>query len=118
MPCPCTIEEHELPGVEAVLAGTLALMTGYSQALQADLNPEHRLAMGAKIAANLALLADQSALSEPFCRIVFGLRARWLLMSACTAQSAPRAGHGALDGDALQPGTSRNPPCAAPARVQ
>jgi hypothetical protein len=91
MPCPCTTtEEHELPAVEAVLAGTLALMTGYGQALQADLHPEQRLQMGAKIVQNLALLADHPALSETFQRIVLGLRARWRLMSECTAQASPQ----------------------------
>lgn len=82
-------EEHELPSVEAVLAGTLALMTGYAQALQAELHPEQRLLMGAKIGRNLELLATHGAMSEPFQRIALGLRARWQLMSACTAQSAP-----------------------------
>ena len=82
-------EEHELPSVEAVLAGTLALMTGYAQALQADLNPEQRLLMGAKIGRNLEMLASHVAMSEPFQRIALGLRARWQLMSACTEQSAP-----------------------------
>jgi len=36
-------EEHELPSIEAVLAGTLALLTGYSHALQAGLDPAQRL---------------------------------------------------------------------------
>lgn len=82
-------EEHELTSIEAVLAGTLALMTGYAQALQAELHPEQRLLMGAKIGRNLELLAQHVAVSEPFRRIALGLRARWQLMSACTAQSAP-----------------------------
>ncbi len=84
-------EEHELPSVEAVLAGTMALMTGYAQALQAELHPEQRLLMGAKISRNLELLAASTTLSEPFQRIALGLRARWQLMSACTEQSAPCA---------------------------
>jgi hypothetical protein len=84
-------EEHELPSLEAVLAGTLALMTGYSQALQADLHPQQRLLMGAKIGSNLDLLAGHMGLSEAFQRIVLGLRARWQLMSACTAQAEPQA---------------------------
>ncbi len=84
-------EEHELPTLEAVLAGTLALMTGYAQALQADLHPQQRLAMGAKIGRNLELLASHGAVSEPFQRIALGLQARWQLMSNCTAQSAPCA---------------------------
>ena len=82
-------DEHELPSLEAVLAGTLALMTGYAQALQAELNPDQRLLMGAKIGRNLEMLASHVATSEPFQRIALGLRARWQLMSACTAQSAP-----------------------------
>lgn len=82
-------EEHELPTLEAVLAGTLALMTGYAQALQADLHPEQRLTMGAKIGRNLELLATHAGVSEPFQRIALGLQARWQLMSRCTALSAP-----------------------------
>ena len=84
-------EEIELPRVEALLAGTLALMTGYSQALQADLHPEHRLLMGAKIGSHLASLGEHPLLSENFRRILAGLRQRWLLMGACTAESAPTA---------------------------
>ena len=82
-------EEHELPSVEAVLAGTLALMTGYCQALQAELHPEHRLLMGAKIGNNLGLLTEHPMLSVNFKRILVGLQHRWMLMSACTAEAAP-----------------------------
>jgi len=89
-----TTEEHELPSVEAVLAGTLALMTGHSQALQADVHPENRLLMGAKIGRNLALLVDHPLLSEGFRQVLAGLRQRWLLMTACNAE-AGRATQGA-----------------------
>ena len=78
------IEEHELPCIEAVLAGTLALMTGYSQALQAASHPEQRLLMGHKITRQLALLADHEQLSTGFRAVLDGLRQRWLSMSACT----------------------------------
>jgi len=78
------IEEHELPCIEAVLAGTLALMTGYSQALQAAAHPEQRLLMGRKITHQLGLLADQAQLSTGFRQVLSGLSERWLLMSACT----------------------------------
>lgn len=84
-------EELVLPRLEAILAGTLALMTGYSQALQAALHPAQRLAMGRKIGGNLGLLAGHPALSENFQRIVLGLEARWALMSECTEASAPAA---------------------------
>ena len=81
-------EEHELPSIEAVLAGTLALMTGYSQALQAELDPEHRLKMGLKIGDNLSLLLDHPQLSLGFRQVLLGLRGRWHAMSECTAQAA------------------------------
>ncbi len=83
--------DHELPSLEAVLAGTLALMTGYAQALQAELHPQQRLLMGAKIGRNLELLAAHAGLSEGFQRIALGLQARWRMMSECTAHAAPCA---------------------------
>jgi hypothetical protein len=81
-------EEHELPSIEAVLAGTLALMTGYSQALQAALEPQHRLLMGAKITGNLALLVDHPQLSLGFRQVLLGLQRRWQAMSQCTEDAA------------------------------
>lgn len=83
-----SFEEHELPCIEAVLAGTLALMTGYSQALQAALGPQHRVAMGVKIGANLALLVDHPQLSLGFRQVLLGLQGRWALMSQCTEDAA------------------------------
>lgn len=85
---PTQTEEHELPSIEAVLAGRLALMTGYSQALQAVLHPQQRLAMGAKIGANLALLVDHPQLSLGFRQVLLGLRERWQAMRECTLQAA------------------------------
>ena len=85
-------EEHDLPGIEAMLAGTFALMTGYCQALQAALNPEHRLLMGAKIGRNLSQLADHPMLSSAFQQVLAGLQLRWTLMSACTGDAAPFGG--------------------------
>ena len=82
------IEEHELPCIEAVLAGTLALMTGYGQALQAELDPQHRLRMGVKVGDNLALLVDHPVLSLGFRQVLLRLQKRWRAMSECTAQAA------------------------------
>lgn len=83
---PC-VEEFEMPCVEALLAGTLALMTGYGQALQADLNPQHRLAMNIKIARNLDQLAQQASLSDSF-RVLLGrLRECWQAMVRCTVEA-------------------------------
>ena len=75
------VEEHELHSVEAVLAGTLALMTGYSQALQAELDPQGRIGMGEKVASNLGLLLDHPQLSLGFRQVLFGLQQRWVAMS-------------------------------------
>lgn len=85
---PADIEEHELPSIEAALAGTLALMTGYSQALQAELAPQHRVTMGLKIGDNLSLLADHPQLSPGFRQLLLGLQGRWHAMSECTAKAA------------------------------
>lgn len=81
-------EEHELPSIEAVLAGTLALMTGYSQALQAEHDPAQRLRMGEKIGTNLSLLVDHPLLSLGFRQVLLGLQGRWQAMSECTALAA------------------------------
>ena len=81
-------EEHELSSIEAVLAGTLALMTGYSQALQAEHDPAQRLRMGGKIGDNLSLLSDHPLLSLGFRQVLQGLRGRWQAMTECTALAA------------------------------
>lgn len=86
------VEEHELHSVEAVLAGTLALMTGYSQALQAALDPQSRVAMGEKIGCNLGLLLDHPQLSLGFRQVLFGLQQRWIAMSECTRAATQGCG--------------------------
>jgi hypothetical protein len=99
-----TIEEYELPCREAVLAGTLALMTGYSQALQAEHDPAQRLLISLRIAQNLERLAGQAALSAPFRALSGKLAALWQQMASCTA------GAGAdclLEDAAPQPSQSR-----------
>ena len=91
-PCLLETEEHELPSLEAMLACALALMTGYSQALQADLHPAQRLPMGLRISDNLSVLATQPMLSPGFQRVLEGLQRRWSAMTACTMHSAPGCG--------------------------
>ena len=108
----CPHEEHELPTVEAVLAGTLALMTGYSQALLAEVHPEHRVLMGRKIGNNLALLAEHPQLSASFQAIVGGLKRRWAQMAGCTAEAAPACQAARCSADAAEP--SPNQPARAP----
>jgi hypothetical protein len=59
--------------MEALLAGTLALMTGYAQACC----DSHREAMARKIATNLESLAQAQALSPHFRTMLWNLLARW-----------------------------------------
>ena len=126
-----TFEEHELPFIEAVLAGTLALMTGYSQALQAALGPQHRLRMGGKIAENLAMLVDHPQLSLGFRQVLLGLQGRWKAMDDCTARAAHDCrceghapGPGQPDGTRLHrdpvdaAGAPNQVQCPAPDRLQ
>ena len=110
------IEEHELPSVEAVLAGTLALMTGYSQALQAALHPQQRVSMGNKIGSNLALLVEHPQLSAGFREVLAGLRQRWLLMGECTAEAARECG--APERTPARPEFGVRVQMAAPKRLQ
>ncbi len=105
-------EEHERPSIEAVLAGTLALMTGYSQALQAELDPGQRLRMGVKVGENLSLLVDHPQLSPGFRQVLLGLMTRWQAMSRCTEEAA----HDAVGGTARGGGARFH--VAAPKRLQ
>jgi len=94
MNCPHPDEEHDLPCIEAVLAGVLALMTGYSQSLLADQPPDQRLAMGTRIAGHLWALADHPQLSPEFRTVLGNLHRRWDGMCLCSAREptgqAPR----------------------------
>ena len=81
-------DEYELPAVEAVLAGTLALMTGCAQA-QCEVQ---RRQMMNRIVANMALLADHPQLSDPFRCALAKLRCHWeLLLEEGGASPAPAA---------------------------
>ncbi len=110
------IEEHELPCIEAVLAGTLALMTGYSQALQAELHPRERVLMGEKIGDNLALLVQHPQLSLGFRQVLLGLQGRWRAMGECTCAAAQECAGSDAVADALsRPAHAR---LEAPKRMQ
>lgn len=74
----------ELPGVEALLAGTLALMTGYGQAADpasrsgpAPSEIATREAMAAKIAQNLVALGQHGVLTPTFRSVLARLHERW-----------------------------------------
>jgi hypothetical protein len=69
-------EEYTLPSVEALLAGTLALMTGYAQSAG---ECPHRPRMAGKLVANLCQLSRHPQLSTPMQAMLANLRTRWQL---------------------------------------
>ncbi|MGQ0711761.1 MAG: hypothetical protein ACT4NV_18670 [Rhodoferax sp.] len=66
-------EEYTLPSAEALLAGTLALMTGHTQSECA----RQRSLMELKIVANLQQLARCQDLSESFRTLAQSLQRHW-----------------------------------------
>lgn len=79
---PTADEEHVLPCTEAMLAGTLALMTGHAQsacATQRDL-------MGRKIRSNLFFLGQHPELTPSFRTVLQRMHQHWdTLVKACDA---------------------------------
>lgn len=69
-----TSEEYEMPALEAVLAGTMALMTGFTKA--PTVHQQNVLAE--KIFSNLCLLSQHPLVSPGFQVMTFKLRSHWL----------------------------------------
>lgn len=78
-------EEYSMPCAEALLASTLALMTGYVQACCDD----HREVMGRKIVTNLQFLSELPLLTAHFRTLVGHLRGRWLQQVGMADVEAP-----------------------------
>lgn len=72
---PNVSEEHVMPCAEAMLAGTLALMTGHGQHSDAGT----RSLMAKKIISNLFFLSGHPHLSDGFKTMLGNLRTRWQL---------------------------------------
>lgn len=89
-------EEHVMPCAEAMLAGTLALMTGHAQSACAN----QRDLMGRKIRSNLFFLGQHPALSPSFRKVVHNMHRHWDVL--LKAGDGP-AGRPALDTDDLLP---------------
>lgn len=89
-------EEHVLPCAEAMLAGTLALMTGHAQsacATQRDL-------MGQKIRSNLFFLGQHPGLTPSFRTVLQRMHQHWdTLVKASDGPAAPSS----LRSDGLLP---------------
>ena len=72
--CEACDEEYTLPPVEALMAGTLALLTGYAQSAP---DCAHRPLMAAKLVSNLFFLSGHPDLSAPMQTMLANLRTRW-----------------------------------------
>ena len=66
-------QAHGLPSAEALLAGTLALMTGYAQGCCQG----HREMMAKKIVANLSMLTLHPAAAPAFKAMAMNLHGMW-----------------------------------------
>lgn len=69
-----TNEEYAMPCAEALLASSLALMTGYVQGCCDD----HRSLMAQKIIQHLVTLSQHPMLSPDFKTMLWNLHTRWL----------------------------------------
>lgn len=67
------LSEYELACAEALLAGTLALMTGHAQSSSG----EHRLHFCRKVLTNLQELSRHGCLSPQFRLMLRNLQAHW-----------------------------------------
>lgn len=68
-------EEYSLPSAEALLAGTLALMTGYAQHQEGcDIRP----LMAGKLVRNLSALAAHPGVTEPMKVMLGKLLEHWM----------------------------------------
>lgn len=79
-------EEYLLPSMDALMAGTLALMTGYAQAADTC---THRPLMARKLVSNLFFLANHPQVSPAMRCMLGNLRTRWQLTLEESAPQAP-----------------------------
>ena len=78
----------ELPHMDGLLAGTMALMTGYAEH-QCDLgNAERRKQMAKKIATNLTELAMHPCMTVTLAMVMRNLQAHWHTLTSLDALEA------------------------------
>lgn len=70
----CRDETYPMPSFEALLAATLALMTGYAQAAP---GARHRDDMARKLSSHLQGLAEHPRTSPPLRAMLANLRTHW-----------------------------------------
>ena len=82
---------HEMPSADALVAGTLALMTGHAESRCA----QHKALMTQKVMGNLACLAQHPQLHAHFKGVVARLHGHWARLSGLAL--SPPAAHTPLD---------------------
>lgn len=80
-------EEYLLPSVDALMAGTFALMTGYAQA-----GPDcpNRGLIVRKLVSNLFFLANHPQVAPPMRCMLGNLRTRWQILLEDSTAHGPR----------------------------
>lgn len=101
--------EYQLTRVEALLAGTLALMTGHAQACCDN----GRQLMTAKIVANLSLMTEHPALSLQLQVAASNLRKHWQGLQTLRVGMASWTDKTFLEGGKLYPALNSKV-CPAP----
>lgn len=81
-------ETYTLPPLEALIAATLALMTGYVQSQDGS---DHRSLMARKLVLQLQALSEHTGLSAPLRQMLAGLQARWQVQLETANAWAPSA---------------------------
>lgn len=74
----------ELPCIDGMVAGTLALMTGYAEHQRGQHDPSYRELMAKKIVSNLFFLATHPRVSVPMAVVMRDLQRHWHTLSAHT----------------------------------
>ena len=79
--------EYEMPSAEALLASTLALMTGHAQSKCM----RQRCLMSRKITSNLLTLSHHAMLSANFRAVVDRMRPHWMVLAQGFDDTLPAA---------------------------
>jgi hypothetical protein len=93
-------DEIALPCAQALLAGTLALMSAYAAPLAGGASaPDCRLQMARKVVENLVMLREHPGLAPAMRAVVAKLQVHW----AALAEGAPGSTVGRPAGSTAQP---------------
>ena len=81
-------EARNMPSLEALIAGTLALMTGYAQSQDGT---GHKELIAGKLLLHLQTLSEHAGLSAPLRQTLAGLQRRWQMQLSAAAPDTPTA---------------------------